>query len=120
FSEQRLDEVRASHVVSEIAEQVAAERIIAEILDDAAAVRVSAGLGDLILGRAGETLHERRTNRVFPECVDRSLAGEQEIRARRSGLRREPRSRGGDADRRVPVPLNECRDDRGCRVNTMY
>src|SRR6185437_1268023 len=76
IANQSPDEISATHIVSEIAEELVSEGIVAHVLNDGAAIGVCVGLFQLVRSRVRELLQEQRFNDGVPFAVNNRLMTE--------------------------------------------
>jgi hypothetical protein len=79
-SEQRFDEVGASNVVNQVAEEMAAVRVITEILNDCSAVGIAVGLPKLIMRCPGKALKQEWTDSGLPGRVNDRFVSQHRVR----------------------------------------
>jgi hypothetical protein len=81
FCEKRKDEIAASDIMGQVAEEFAAKRIVTHVLDNRAAINIRMGLQEIFWVRIRETLQELRHNVVLPGCVDDRFMGQDRVPA---------------------------------------
>ena len=79
FGEHVGNEVSATHVMGQVAEEMVAEGVVADVLDEAAAVGIGVGGAHLVVGRAGKAREEHGAKLRFPEEIDDLLVGQDGV-----------------------------------------
>jgi hypothetical protein len=77
--DERDDEIAASDIVRQIAEELAPKRVIAHVLDDSAAINIGVGLQKFFRSRVGKACQEKRHNVVPPCRVDDSFVRQNAV-----------------------------------------